>query len=230
MADDPETLALGRDKRFLRDEVYRVLRGWILDQRLTWGQELVEPALADRLGVSRTPIRESIRQLEADGLIERNASGGVRVRRFTPRDIREVYDVLFPLFELSAVLAAQHYDPSAGPQFEADLTQAGATTDLTRMLSLRDGFHNLILELAGNQWLTRTLSLLREYTRPYRRVLLQNETHRQETLHQMWGIYAAIRDGNATQAGELMRAHIHDFRDKVLEAVSGEPAFNGTNT
>src|SRR5437016_11854763 len=110
-AADPEPLALGRDKRFLRDEVYRVLRHWILDQRLAPGQELVETALAERLGVSRTPIRESIRQLEADGLVERHASGGVRVRRFTPHDIREVYEVLLPLFELSAVLAAERYDP-----------------------------------------------------------------------------------------------------------------------
>jgi len=112
---DPELLALGRDKRFLRDEVYRVLRRWILEQRLTWGQELVETTLAARMGVSRTPIRESIRQLEADGLVERYASGGVRVRRFSARDIREIYDVLLPLFELSATLASDQYDPAGWP-------------------------------------------------------------------------------------------------------------------
>ncbi len=218
--DDPERLTLGRDKRFLRDDVYRVLRRWILDQRLAWGQELIETALAERLGVSRTPIRESIRQLEADGLVERHPSGGVRVRRFSARDIREIYEVLMPLFEMSAVLAAEHYDPTAGPQIEADLRLAGATDDIQRMISMRDNFHNLLLELAGNDWLTRTLSQLREYTAPYRRVLLANEDYRRETLDQMWEIFVAIRDRRPEIAGALMRAHIVDFRDKVLEAMS----------
>jgi len=219
---DSEPLALGRDKRFLRDEVYRVLRRWILEQRLAWGQELVEIALAERLGVSRTPVRESIRQLEADGLVERQSSGGVRVRPFTPQDIREVYEVLMPLFELSAMLAAERYDPAAALQFEAHLTQAGATDDIGHMISQRDSFHDLILSLARNPWLTRTLSQLREYTGPYRRRLLRNEHYRGETLQQMWSIYHAIRDRQPGEAGARMRAHIVDFRDKVLDVMADE--------
>jgi len=214
--DEFERLALGRDKRFLRDDVYRVLRRWILEQRFASGQELIETALADRLGVSRTPIRESIRQLEADGLVERHPSGGVRVRGFSPKDIREIYEVLMPLFEMSAILAAEHYDPAASPPLEADLAQAGATSDISRMIGLRDNFHDLILELADNQWLTRTLSQLREYTGPFRRMLLAQEEYRRDTLDQMWGIYSAIRDKQPAEAGARMRAHIVDFRDKVL--------------
>jgi DNA-binding GntR family transcriptional regulator len=218
--EDPERLALGRDKRFLRDEVYRVLRRWIIEQRLAWGQELIETALADRLGVSRTPVRESIRQLEAEGLVERHASGGVRVRRFTSQDIQQIYDVILPLFELSAVLAAERYDPAVGPGLEADLAQAGGTDDIARMLALRDDFHDSILRLAHNPWLTRSLAQLREYTGPYRRALLRNEHYRRETLDQMWGIYSAIRDRQPADAGTRMRAHILDFRDKVLDAMA----------
>jgi DNA-binding GntR family transcriptional regulator len=217
---DPELLDLGRDKRFLRDEVYRVLRRWILEQRLTWGQEMVETTLAARMGVSRTPIRESIRQLEADGLVERYASGGVRVRRFSARDIREIYDVLLPLFELSATLAAEQYDPAAGAQFESILQQqAVATDDIPRIQSLRDDFHGVILDLAGNQWLTRTLAQLREYTGPYRRILLRNPEYRRATLDELWGIYRAISNRQPSAAGALMRSHVIAFRDKVLDAM-----------
>ena len=74
--------------------------------------------------------------------------------------------------------------------------------------------------LARNQWLTRSLAQLREYTGPYRRVLLRNEHYRRETLDQMWNIYTAIRDRQPAEAGARMRAHILDFRDKVLNVVS----------
>jgi DNA-binding GntR family transcriptional regulator len=174
------------------------------------------------MGVSRTPIRESIRQLEADGLVERYASGGVRVRRFSARDIREIYDVLLPLFELSATLASRQFEPSAGARFESILQQAGATDDVPRIQALRDDFHTLILDLADNQWLTRTLSQLREYTGPYRRILLRNPVYRQQTLDELWGIYRAMSSRQPDEAGALMRAHVAAFRDKVLDVLVNE--------
>lgn len=216
--DDPRSAVpnFARDKRFLRDSVYRLLRSRILDQQLVWGQELIETVLATELGVSRTPIREGIRQLEAEGLVVRSSSGGVRVRQFTPRDIREIYDVLIPLYRQAAWLAAQHYDPLTGPRFEWLIVRTRDSRDPSELHELHNDFHKLVLHLSGNEWLRQALHNLREYTGVFRRSLQYDEPRALAASAEHERIYQHIREQNPAAAATAMEQHISRMRDAVV--------------
>ncbi len=206
----------GSERRLLRDGAYQVLRQWILEQRLHWGQELLETDLAAELGISRTPIREGIRQLESDGLIIRTHAGRLRVREFSERDIAEIYEVLIPLYGLSAELAAAHYSPEVDARFETILATADVLRDPMELQRLNDEFHRLIAEISGNQWLTRTLLSLREYSTAFRRSLASDEGRWRASQEDHKQIRELLRAGRGVEASNLMEEHIRHARDRLL--------------
>src|ERR1051326_5364438 len=160
---------MGAQKWFLRDTAYQTLRDWILNQRLVWGQELAENELAAQLRISRTPVREALRQLEAEGLVIRAPSGGMRVREFTRKDIAQIYELLIPLYRLSAELAARRWHPSTEVTFEYLLEAARRAEGKPHVLRpLHDEFHELIGRSAANPWLMKSFAKLRIYLGEFR--------------------------------------------------------------
>lgn len=226
----PSNLDLAADKRFLRDGVHNVLRKWIFDQRLAWGQELIEVSLAEQLGVSRTPIREAIRRLESEGLVERSGAGGVRVRRFAAQDIREIYEVLIPLYATSARLAAQRFEASDADRFRELLE--GDKPALSTPEELRgqyDAFHALVADVARNGWLIKTLGNLREYSSVFRHQLKVDEHRSSEGMTEHRRLYQLIHDGAGAEAAEAMTDHISAARDAILTILDQQVATDVTH-
>ena len=91
----------------LRDVVFNILRQAIITGEFAPGERLMEIALAERLGVSRTPVREAIRKLELEGLVVMIPRKGAEVAKITEKDLRDILDVRCALEELSASLAAE---------------------------------------------------------------------------------------------------------------------------
>jgi DNA-binding GntR family transcriptional regulator len=155
-----------------RDDVYAQLHTWIIDGTLQPGEVLKDHQLADTLGVSRTPVREALRRLEDEGLIETAANRWTRVAPLNVEQARHVYEIVAALEGLAlerAVLhlTAEHIDRMAGAN--QDLDGALERGDMRAAVDADDVFHGVYLAYANNPELTR---LLRDLKRKIRRLEL----------------------------------------------------------
>ncbi|MFC4115772.1 GntR family transcriptional regulator [Nonomuraea zeae] len=149
-------LTLGAAHRTLRDEVTKELRRRILSGELAQGERLVEDRLAASLGVSRNPVRESIRVLAAEGFIQVVPRLGATVARLSAEEGEELFDVRMAIEGLAARLAARKHSPAAVERLRRLLDQAREAVDAGRLAEVADlntAFHLAVGEATGNAYL-----------------------------------------------------------------------------
>jgi len=216
------------ERRALVDKLAAELQTRVLDGDFPPGTRLRQETLAEEFGVSRTPIREALRKLQASGLVELRPNRGALVRGLTPREIRDAYAVRAELEGLAAEAAALRISQEqieslhrAQTEFRATLERMRSRTrNGRRRLSERDieswgrandSFHQVIQEAAGNDVLVATLAHLhRSFPRGLSRLVLRESTSLLETNaieHQ--AILDAIEQGDGEAARALMHEHVH---------------------
>ncbi|TCB97342.1 GntR family transcriptional regulator [Micromonospora zingiberis] len=181
------------------------------------GAQLRQAELASNFGVSRTPVREALRQLQTSGLIEVLPNKGAVVSVPAPWDVREAYEVRAELEALAAARAVpritrdqieqlrvanqEMYDHSAGRH------PVPAQHDHRRS---NDIFHTLIASISGNARLSKAISDINEtFPRNVSAQLVVNDSrHRDENFHEHERILQALADGDAQQAADQMREHV----------------------
>ena len=133
--------------------IFERLRDDILARRLPPGARLVESDLTTRFAVSRGPVREALRRLAAEGLIEHVPHRGALVRRLSPREIRELFQIRIELESLGARLAAEADDPDRRAQFTSAIRPIfdDAPRNASAYFSENAAFHDAILTLGGNR-------------------------------------------------------------------------------
>ncbi len=216
MKDDPKTLS--NTQRALAE-----LRDMIVTGELPPGSDHLESELAERLGMSRTPVREAALTLEAEGLLELRPRKGMRILPVSVQDMREIYDVLTELESLAAERAAQAgyttRDLVNLAAAIADMETAIKGTDLEAWAEADDRFHTELVRLGGNARVDAIVSMMRNQVRRARAVTLfmrplptkSNDDHR--------GVFEAIRAGDAASARRLHRSHRQQARDMIIELV-----------
>jgi len=149
----------------LREVVFDTMREAILQQVIKPGERLMECRLADDMGVSRTPIREAIRQLELDGYVIMVPRKGAYVAEISLRDIHEVYEIRAALEILASGLAAERATPQEIEQMEMCIFHEAEvlnTDDIIKTVEVDTELHNLIYKASRNDRLMATLNKLRE--------------------------------------------------------------------
>ena len=155
----------------LRDVVFNTLRKAILKGELKPGERLMEIALADRLGVSRTPVREAMRKLELEGLVVMIPRRGAQVANITEKDLNDVLEVRIALENLSIEKAcarmteeqlAQLWD--AAEEFEKTMAEG----NLVKLAEADVAFHEVIYQSSDNRRLNQVLNNLRGPNYRYR--------------------------------------------------------------
>ncbi|WP_372346259.1 GntR family transcriptional regulator [Streptomyces sp. KL116D] len=207
----------GAARGSLRDRAYDTLRRRILEAELQPGERLVERDLAAELDVSRIPLREALRRLEADGLVLLVPHRGALVAPFTPADVRDLFDVRESLESLAARLAAERSDAAGLARLRARLDAARAATrdqDRAAIAAANAGFHTDIVELAANPLLTSMMRPLEARTHWLFRLTAQRDPARQCAEHEE--LYAAIAAGDADRAAALALDHVSDGRAESL--------------
>jgi DNA-binding GntR family transcriptional regulator len=203
----------------LRDRVRDVLRDWIVYGELAAGLRLFEQDLAGVLGVSRLPVREAIRMLEADGFltVERRR---VRVRSLDPATVTKLFDVAECLEVLAARLAAENITP-AGVRVLAHILEDGRTAldsgDFAVIDRVNPALHDEISHLAGNEILDGILGPVRGRIQ----CLLWNSGESGRIWREHAALFDAIAAGDPARAEETARTHIHSSRQEVLAALAG---------
>lgn len=204
--------------RSAADRVHHELRRELLAGRLPYGERLVEEQLAERFATSRTPVREALRRLEADGHVVRDPSGGTRPNPPRVSAMRETYEVRLVLEELVVRRAA-----SRGPGADADgLSRLGDEwRDLrNRWPALRDGFewpdfvyaderfHERLARLSGNRAAVRHLREVNERIRVVRIHDFTTPDRIDATIAEHVEIAEAVVAGDPDRACALMHAHV----------------------
>ncbi len=195
----------------LRDVVFNTLRQAILRGELAPGERLMEIQLADRLGVSRTPIREAIRKLELEGLVLMIPRKGAEVARISEKSLRDVLEVRRSLEELATELACQRMSEEQIGELEKArdaFAAAVAAGDIMEMAECDEKFHDVIFDGTGNARLVQILNNLREQMYRYRLEYIKDEDKRQILLLEHENIVKAIRARHVAEAREAMREHI----------------------
>ena len=199
------------------DQVYKILRQKILTQELQSEDRLVETSLAKEFSTSRTPIREALRRLEQDGLIERVPQGGLRVTKVSEEDIREIYGVRSVLSGYAAELASEcinreildrlkNINRQARNVLEDDTLSNGE--QINKLFDLNTIFHASIYEAANSKWLTNFLVSLQDLVLRYRILCLQDIAIRSESCGEHEEIVRLLEAGEKEKLAFLMRKHI----------------------
>lgn len=195
----------------LRDVVFNTLRQAILKGELAPGERLMEIQLADRLGVSRTPIREAIRKLELEGLVLMIPRKGAEVAKISEKNLRDVLEVRRSLEELATELACQRMTEDEINQLEQAnraFKNAIERRDAMQIAETDEKYHDVIYFGTGNIRLIQMLNNLREQMYRYRLEYIKDEDKRQVLLLEHERILAAIKRRQVADAKEAIREHI----------------------
>ncbi len=208
-----------QNHRPLRELVFEQLRSSILNGNLRPGERLMEIDLAEKLGVSRTPIREAIRKLELEGLVIMEVRKGAYVADVSVKEILDILEVRSVLEGLAASLAAKRVTKEELEEMQATLesfNQAVKDNDMKRMIEQDTRFHNMIFESTRNKKLIQIVNSLQELVLRFR-ITYFTEYKRASDMpaeHQL--IYKAISNGDPIAAQKNGQYHIDMLKETIL--------------
>ena len=206
MSTEPAAAA---DERALYEQVADKLRGRILSHRLAPGSWIDEKALAAEYGISRTPLREALKVLAAEGLVTMKLRRGAYVTEVSARDLAEVFHLLALLESDAAAAGAAGATPEQMAELEALHAQLEAQLGhRERFFAANERFHLRLLEIADNRWRLQLVADLRKVMKLNRHHSLFKEGRLEASLHEHRRIMAALRARDAERAGRLMREHM----------------------
>ncbi|MBO5452189.1 MAG: GntR family transcriptional regulator [Lachnospiraceae bacterium] len=204
----------------LRDVVFNTLRQAILTGELKPGERLMEIHLADRLGVSRTPIREAIRKLELEGLVVMIPRKGAQVARITEKNLKDVLEVRRALDMLAVRLACSRMDDEYKKQLReacdefARVVKNNNTKDITEA-DVR--FHDIINKATGNDRLIQLVNNLAEQMYRYRLEYIKDAAYHNRLVAEHEEIYSAIMDGDEERAAKAVVLHIDNQEETIIK-------------
>lgn len=206
----------------LRDVVFNTLRQAILRGELKPGERLMEIQLANKLGVSRTPIREAIRKLELEGLVLMIPRKGAEVADITEKSLRDVLEVRKALEELAVRLACDKITKEEVGNLKAaaqEFKKALASSDITQIAEADVRFHDIIYEATENQKLVQLLNNLREQMYRYRIEYLKNSGVYNKLIAEHEEIIRHIEKREKEQAAGIVSRHIENQAAAVTDVI-----------
>ena len=203
----------------LASQVFEKLEEDIITGVYPQGEILTELKLVEQLGVSRTPIREALRRLEQERLIEDSGKGSV-VLGITLEDLIDLMDIR----ERIEGLAAFHATKNLTEEGKEELLQISelqdfyfAKQDIDNLRKMDDKFHHTIYHLSGRPVLRDTLLPLHRKTQRYRKISIAEKDRLNKSILEHKAICEAIVSGKAELAAELVTAHIQRARKNMIE-------------
>ncbi len=213
----------------LREVVFMTLRKAILRGDFAPGARLMEIPLADRLGVSRTPVREAIRMLEHEGLVVMLPRRGAQVAKISRQELNDVLEVRKSLEVLAISKACERMTEEdtenlkeAGERFK--LLVNSPESDLTALAEADVAFHDVIYRGTKNRRLMEILGNLREQMYRFRIEYLKDNEIRASLVDEHEAILQAIRQRNGRDAVRLITMHIDNQQKAIDKAIQNMEA------
>ncbi|HET7137935.1 MAG TPA: GntR family transcriptional regulator [Gaiellaceae bacterium] len=207
----------------LREQVLDVLRKEIVEMRLRPGQRLVERELIERIGVSRTTIREALRELAAEGLVTTIPQKGAIVAVPSWREAEEVYEVR-ALLEGAAAreFAERASDAQVAALRGALVAVADSEHDTTALLNAKDAFYRVLFEGSGNMTIRQIIEGLQARVAVLRASSLQAPDRPKQSVVEITAIVEAIERRDAEAAADAASYHVRQAASTLFSQIGGE--------
>ena len=205
----------------LRAKVFNVIQNDILNGKYQYGDNLVETRLCEEMGVSRTPIREAIRQLELEGLVQSIPNKGAIVKGISTQDIDDIYTIRMLIEGLAARWATEKIT-------DAELDELKEAIDFEEFYTLKNDtihlllfdsrFHEIIFKASKSKPLMHTLSTFHHYIQRARNASFATPGRAQSALQEHKSILQAILERNPEKAEKLIIEHIRNASINLLKS------------
>jgi DNA-binding GntR family transcriptional regulator len=208
----------------VRQRVVEVLRSAITSGRFAPGQRLLERDLCELTGVSRTSVREALRQIETEGLIQASPSRGPVVARLTPEDAASIYQIRSALEGLAARLFATAASDEQVREIEGAfrvLRDAYRSRDIDQILAAKSRFYEVLLEGSGNRMIASILATVHARITLLRRVSLSSPRRAPASIREISAIVGALKRRDPEAAWRASVHHVEQAARTALALLAG---------
>ena len=216
----------------LRERILETIRDAIIKGALKPGEKVAEPELAERFGISRTPIREAFRQLESEGYLTVIPRKGAVVTAFSQKDVEEFYAIKSILEGYAAKRACENLSPKEIEKLEAinaKLSQLSEGADVKQFFRVHNDFHDLFVKAANNEKLYEMITNLVSKFQRLRLASLNVPGRMKTSVEEHEKIIDAFRKKNPSGAEKLVRKNA-EYGGRVLMQGGDAPAFPKNST
>ena len=210
------------ESRPIREIAYEVLKHAIITGEIPAGERIVETAYADRLHISRTPLREALRKLERDGLVEYVLRRGVVVRAFTIADVEEIYTIrnALEMLTLPAIIERATEEDIASLRSKLGrMDELVKARDIETLSPLTRAFHNEITKISGQNRILRVIEGQDEYITRFSAMAIRQESRLEEAHQEHHRLVDLIEARDLESFRALMQHHIDESKQRCLEAI-----------
>jgi len=219
----------------LADSAYTLLRNLIISGKLPPESAITENAIVERLAIGKTPVREAMRRLVLEGLLEVTPRLGYMVIGITRQDITEIFQLRAITEVAAAHLAMDRLDDVALRRL-TELSMIGYTPEdpesLSTYIDVNAEFHDIIGRASGNRRLADLVSRLILESRRFIQVAILSEEHGRQVTEQHMAIVTALRERDADAVAATVRAHVEDGLSVIFESFAAgavRAASNGSH-
>jgi len=209
-------------KGLIHEQIVPLLRNDIISNRWEPGERLPEPALCEEFRISRTPLREAFKILEAEGLVEMRPHVGVVVTSLDPPDLADKFEVLMGFEQFAASKVARLREPGtlgAIVRTQDAMEKALAAGDVARYYDLNDEFHGAIVSGANNATLAQMHHNIMLHVRRARHRVHEYEPAHKTSFERHNAVIRCVLAGDEDGAGKAARAHLEDIANAVLSKI-----------
>ena len=210
-----------KDHVTLTHKTGQIIERAILNGSMKNGERIVETELAKRLGISKAPVREALKKLEGDGIVELLPRKGYIVKPITLKSVNDFFEIMFLLEPEAAKLSLRERTDSICEEFDGlvmKMKDALKSEDYESYTALNDQFHSLFYRLTENEWIVKINQMLRKQARILRSLSLYTKDRVSSSIEEHVSIVEAYEKGNAKLLSKTVRFHLEMFKKNILES------------
>ncbi len=217
-------------RRTLHADVTEHLRDMIVENELALGQRIDEKWLCDLLQISRTPLREALKVLAFEGLVELLPNRGARVRAMTAREVMELFEVASELERMAAELAAERVtngELADLRRMQESMEHCFRSRQRSDYFRFNQRIHNSVIAWARNAVLAESHGVLMTRIRRARYQAIMSQSRWDESVREHQNLLRALEERDARRAGEILRRHVLRTGETIHEMMAPAPGVSG---
>lgn len=206
--------------RPIKDVVYESIKKTLIEHKVPAGERFIEKEYSDRLNISRTPVRESLKQLEKEGLVKYVPRLGVVVNRITKEDVIEIYKIRSSLELLVATESMKYITQSDVDRITKLLDEtheANLRDEINNVIELFSEFNSQLYELSKMKILPNMISNLNNYLHRFRTISIEDSIRREKAILEHRQIIKSIVERDRDLSEMIIKKHLYDSLDVVLQ-------------
>lgn len=211
-----------KENKSLSTLIFEKIREDILEKKYKPGDKLIEVKLAEELGVSRTPVREALKQMELDGLVENIPNRGVIVKGISDQDILDIYTIRTCIEALVAQWAAERISDQEMKEIEEifDLMEFYTMkNDVEKLFELNTKFHETLYKATKSRYLEHMMKEFQFFIKTTRLLSLQSEGRKENALEEHRLIVAGLRERDVKKTRLALMSHVNNSNQNIKENV-----------